>query len=144
MGDGGVLDRSIELGFESEVVGRDSVALGVVSLTNVAVVGLVGLGMLGGWISCAVRFVVGVEATFGGSLRLIVVVVGMKVMVLHGVVVAVSSGAIMVDSLSSSKSGEAFTHFTWKWSTRENHEVVTDGTRFLYQVSALKPDWQCE
>ena len=98
MGDGDVIDRSIELGFENEVVERDSVALGVVSLTNVAVVGLVGLGMLGGWISCAVRFVVGVEVTFGGSSRLIVVVEGVEVMVPRGVVVAVSGGAIMADS----------------------------------------------
>ena len=95
MGDGGVLDRSIELGFENAVVERDSVVLGVVSLTNVAVVGL---GMLGGWISCAVRFVVGVEITFGGSSRLVVVVEGVEVMVSRGVVVAVSSGAIMADS----------------------------------------------
>ena len=50
MGDGGVLDRSIELGFESEVVGRDSVALGVVSLTNVAVLGLGGIGSSSGMV----------------------------------------------------------------------------------------------
>ena len=141
MGDGGVLNHLIELGFENEVVERDSVALGIISSVNVVVTGL---GMLGGWISCAVRFVVGVETTFGGSSRLIVVVVGMKVMVSHGVIVAVSSGAIMADSFSSSESGEAFSHFTWKWSTRVNHEVVTDGARFSYQVSALKPDQQCK
>ena len=58
--------------------------------------------------------------------------------------VAVSGGAIMVGSLSSSESGEAFSHFTWKWSTRADHEVVTDGARFSYQVSALKPDRQCK
>ena len=58
--------------------------------------------------------------------------------------VAVSGGAITADSLSSSESGEAFSHFTWKWSTRVNHEVVTDGARFSYQVSALKPDRQCK
>ena len=40
MVNGGVLDRSIE----HRVVGRDSAALGVVSLTNVAVVGLGGIG----------------------------------------------------------------------------------------------------
>ena len=94
MGDGGVLNCSIELGFKNEMVEHDSVALGIISLTNVAVVGL---GLLGGWISCAVRFVVGVEITFGGSSRLIVVVEGVEVMVPHGVVVAVSGGAIMAD-----------------------------------------------
>ena len=97
MGDGGVIDRSIKLGFENEVVEHDSVALGIVSLMNMAVVGLVGLGMLGGWISCAVRFVVGVEVTFGGSSHLIIVVEGVEVMVPRGVIVAVSGGAIMVD-----------------------------------------------
>ena len=40
MVNGGVLDRSIE----HMVVGRDLAALGIVSLTNVAVVGLGGIG----------------------------------------------------------------------------------------------------
>ena len=80
----------------------------------------------------------------GDSSRLMVVVEGVEVMVSRGVVVAVSSGAIMADSLSSSESGKAFSHFTWKWSTRVNHEVVTDGARFSYQVLALKPDRQCK
>ena len=61
MGDRGVLNSSITLGFENVVVERGSAAFGIVLLVNVAVVGL---GMLEGWVSCAVRFVVGVEATF--------------------------------------------------------------------------------
>ena len=40
MVNGGVLDRLIE----HKVVGRDSAALGIVSLTNVTVVGLGGIG----------------------------------------------------------------------------------------------------
>ena len=74
----------------------------------------------------------------------VVVVFAFVTLGLATVDVAVSGGAIMAGSLSSSESGEAFSHFTWKWSTRADHEVVTDGTRFLYQVSALKPDRQCK
>ena len=44
MVNGGVLNRSITLGFEHKVVGRDSAALGVISLMNVAIVGLGGIG----------------------------------------------------------------------------------------------------
>ena len=75
----------------------------------------------------------GVEATFGGSS-----------MVSRGVIMAVSSGAIMVDSLSSSKSGEALSHFMRKCSTRVNHKEVTDGARFSYQSSAIESDRQCK
>ena len=58
--------------------------------------------------------------------------------------VAASGGAIMVDSLSSSKSSEALSHFTQKYSTRVNHKEVTDGARFSYQSSAIEPDRQCK
>ena len=58
--------------------------------------------------------------------------------------VAASGGAITADSLSSSESGEALSHFMWKCSTRVNHEEVTDGARFLYQSSAIEPDQQCK
>ena len=58
--------------------------------------------------------------------------------------VAGSGGAITADSLLSSGSGEALSHFTWKCSTRVNHEEVTDGARFSYQSSAIEPDWQCK
>ena len=95
-----------------------------------------------GWISCAVRFVVGVEVTFGGLSHLIVVVEGVEVMVPRGVVMAVSGGAITADSLSSSESGEALSHFMRKCKIRVDHEVVIDGARFSYQASASKPDWQ--
>ena len=44
MVNGGVLDHSITLRFEHKVVGRDSVALGIISLMNVAVVSLGGIG----------------------------------------------------------------------------------------------------
>ena len=44
MGDGGVLDRLIKLGFENKVVEHDSVALGIISLMNVAILGLGGIG----------------------------------------------------------------------------------------------------
>ena len=57
---------------------------------------------------------------------------------------AASGRAIMADSLSSSKSSETLSHFMWKCSTRVNHEEVTDGMRFLYQSSAIEPDWQCK
>ena len=43
-GVGGLLDGSIALELEDKVVGRNLVALGVVSLTNMAVVGLGGIG----------------------------------------------------------------------------------------------------
>ena len=43
-GVGGLLDGSIMLEFEDKVVGCDSAALGVILLTNVAVVGLGGIG----------------------------------------------------------------------------------------------------
>ena len=53
--------------------------------------------------------------------------------------VAASSGT---EGFSSSKSGKAHSHFTWKCKTRVDHEVVIDGTRFSYQASASKPDQQ--
>ena len=40
--------------------------------------------------------------------------------------VAALGGAITANSLSSSESSEALSHFTWKCSTRVNHEEVTD------------------
>ena len=43
-GVGGLLDGSIMLEFEDKVVGCDLAALGVILLTNVAVVGLGGIG----------------------------------------------------------------------------------------------------
>ena len=55
--------------------------------------------------------------------------------------VAVSSGT---EGFSSSESGEARSHFTWKCSTRVNHEEVTDGARFSYQSSTIEPDRQCK
>ena len=48
MGDWDVLDRLIKLGIESKGVARNSVALGIVSLTNVAVLGLGGIGSSSG------------------------------------------------------------------------------------------------
>ena len=53
--------------------------------------------------------------------------------------VAASSGT---EGFLSSESGKAHSHFTWKCKTRVDHEVVIDGTRFLYQASAAKPDQQ--
>ena len=50
MGDWDVLDHSIKLGFENTGVEHDSVALGVVSLTNVAVLGLGGIGLSSGMV----------------------------------------------------------------------------------------------
>ena len=50
MGDWGVLDRSIELGIENKGVECDLVALGVISLTNVAVLGLGGIGLSSGMV----------------------------------------------------------------------------------------------
>ena len=44
-GVGGLLDGSIMLELKDKVVGRDSAALGIVSLTNVAIVGLGGIGL---------------------------------------------------------------------------------------------------
>ena len=44
MGDWGVLNCSIELGIENKGVAHDLAALGVVSLTNMAVLGLGGIG----------------------------------------------------------------------------------------------------
>ena len=88
VGIGGSLDllgRPVAQVFGNETVGHGSVALGVVLLANVAVVGL---GMLGG-VSYAVRFVVGVEATFGGLSHLIVVVEGVEVVVSRAIVEAV-------------------------------------------------------
>ena len=58
--------------------------------------------------------------------------------------VAASDGAVMANSLLSSESGKALSHFMWKCSTRVNHEEVTDGARFLYQSSAIEPDRQCK
>ena len=48
--------------------------------------------------------------------------------------VAASSGT---EGFSSSESGEDCSHLTQKCSTRMDHEVVMDGTRFSYQSSAL-------
>ena len=48
MGDWDVLDYSIELGFENEVVERGSAAFGVVSSVNAAVMGLGGIGLSSG------------------------------------------------------------------------------------------------
>ena len=56
--------------------------------------------------------------------------------------VVASGGAITADSLSSSKSGKALSHFTRKCKIRVDHEVVIDGARFSYQASASKPDRQ--
>ena len=53
--------------------------------------------------------------------------------------VAASSGT---EGFSSSESGEACSHFTWKCKTRVDHKVVIDGARFSYQASASKPDQQ--
>ena len=50
MGDWDILDRSIGLGIENKGVARDSAALGVVSLTNVAVLGLGGIGSSSGMV----------------------------------------------------------------------------------------------
>ena len=50
MGNWDVLDRSIELGIESKGVACNSVALGVISLTNVAVLGLGGIGSSSGMV----------------------------------------------------------------------------------------------
>ena len=44
MGDWDVLDRLIELGFENKVVECNLADLGIVLLTNVAIVGLGGIG----------------------------------------------------------------------------------------------------
>ena len=55
--------------------------------------------------------------------------------------VAASSGT---EGFSSSESGEARSHFTWKCKTRVDHEVVIDGTRFSYQASASKPCWNIQ
>ena len=48
--DGVVIDHSITLGFENKGVERDLAALGVVSLTNVAVLGLGGIGSSSGMV----------------------------------------------------------------------------------------------
>ena len=42
--DGGVLEHSVMLGFENEVVVHSSAAFGIVSLVNVAAMGLGGVG----------------------------------------------------------------------------------------------------
>ena len=48
MGDWDVLDRSIELGIENKGVECDSVALDIVSLTNVVILSLGGIGLSSG------------------------------------------------------------------------------------------------
>ena len=90
VGIGGSLDllgRPVTQVFGNKTVGRGSAALGVVSLANMAVVGLGMLGGGGGIVCCEVRG--GVEATFGGSSRLIVVVEGVEVVVSRAIVEAV-------------------------------------------------------
>ena len=44
--------------------------------------------------------------------------------------VAVSSRTEVMGSFWCSKSGEACSHLTWKCSSRIDHEVVIDSTRF--------------
>ena len=56
--------------------------------------------------------------------------------------VAAIGGTEVGTAIVSSKSGDARSHFTRKCKTRVDHEVVIDGTRFSYQASASKPDWQ--
>ena len=57
--------------------------------------------------------------------------------------VAASSGT-EGDTFSSSESGEAHSHFTWKCSTKVDHEAVTEGERVSYQSSTTELDRQCK
>ena len=62
MGNGGILDCLIKLGFENMVVEHDLAALGIILQTNMAIVGLgrvgLSLGMVGALLSGS-EFVVG-------------------------------------------------------------------------------------
>ena len=61
---------------------------------------------------------------------------------LAAVDVTVIGGTGVGNAIASSESRDARSHFTRKCKTGVDHEVVMDGARFSYQVSASKPDRQ--
>ena len=75
----------------------------------------------------------------------VVVVVVFVIFVLETIDVAVSNGVVVMESVSSNKSGEALSHFTQKCKIDVGHNATTVSelcSRFSYQSSASESDLQ--
>jgi len=74
-----------------------------------------------------------------------VAVVMFVILVSETIDVAVSSGVVLMESVSSNKSGEALSHFTQKCKINVDHDVTTVGelrSRSSYQSLALESGLQ--
>ena len=80
-----------------------------------------------------------------GAGMVVVVIVVFAMFVSETIDVAALNGVVVIESVSSNKSGEDLSHFTQKCKINVGHDATTVGelrSRFSYQFSASESNFQ--